>query len=256
MQSYIIGYPLNNPRSVKLWRNFFKINKMDIKMDPLSVRPEFLNSTILKLKKNKNFIASAITMPYKKLITDYSIYGNKLTKEVKSSNLIIKNNNNLICYNTDIEAALKSLPNRNFENIMIFGYGGVGEPLFKILYKKFNKSKFSVISKKNIKFSRRVNLLRKINENFFKKIDLFINCSPLGSNLKKNFLNKSPINYKILKKHNKKLFVFDIVYKPYKTRLSIYCKKLGIAYKNGYEMNSLQANIALKLVRKKYLHSK
>ena len=90
----------------------------------------------------------------------------------------------------------------------------------------------------------------------FKKIDLFINCSPLGSNLKKNFLNRSPINYNILTKHNKKLFVFDIVYKPYKTRLSNFCKKLGIAYKNGYEMNSLQANIALKLVKKEYLYLK
>ena len=151
MQSYIIGYPLNNPRSVKLWKNFFRVNKMNINMDPLSVRPEFLNSTILKLKKDKNFIASAITMPYKKVITNYSIYGNKLTKEVQSSNLIIRNKNKLICYNTDIEAALKSLPNRNFEKIMIFGYGGVGEPLFKILYKKFNKSEFFIISKKKLK---------------------------------------------------------------------------------------------------------
>ena len=33
-------------------------------------------------------------------------------------------------------------------------------------------------------------------------------------------------------------------------------KELGYHYKNGYEMNSLQANIALKLVKKKYLYSK
>ena len=33
----IIGYPLSNPRSVKLWRNFFTKKKLKIKMDPYEI---------------------------------------------------------------------------------------------------------------------------------------------------------------------------------------------------------------------------
>ena len=35
----IIGYPLSNPRSVKLWRNFFAKKKLKIRMDPHEINP-------------------------------------------------------------------------------------------------------------------------------------------------------------------------------------------------------------------------
>ena len=78
--------------------------------------------------------------------------------------------------------------------------------------------------------------------------DLFINCSPLGSYLKKKFLKKTPLKINQLKKMKKNLIVFDIIYSPKKTLLSKNCKKLKINYINGIKMNTLQASKALDIV--------
>ena len=79
--------------------------------------------------------------------------------------------------------------------------------------------------------------------------DLVINCTPLGSDLKKNYIKKSPISEKFIKKYHKKRFkVLDIIYKPKVTKLQNICRKYDIKYLNGIQMNTLQANIALKLI--------
>ena len=53
------------------------------------------------------------------------------------------------------------------------------------------KSKFIIISKKNLKFKNKNIIIRKkILNDDLTDLNLFINCSPLGSNLKKQFLNK------------------------------------------------------------------
>ena len=258
MRSYIIGYPLNKPRSVPLWRKFFKKKKMKVNMQPLEVKPNDLKKIILSLKKNKSFLASAVTMPFKKDIVNYSKYGDKITQKCRSANLIIKNKNNLLCFNTDIQAAINSIPKKKYSNIMLYGLGGVGEPLFNILYLKYKFANFYLITKKtksSLK-GKRIFVSKKINYKLFPKIDLFINCSPLGSNLKKNFIVKSPIKFDILKENKNNVFVFDIVYKPKNTVLSRFCRKLKIKYKNGIEMNTNQAHIALKKISKFYERNK
>ena len=83
-----------------------------------------------------------------------------------------------------------------------------------------------------------------------KKKQLIINCTPLGSDLKLSFLNKTPLNQNQLKDLHKQSFIFDIVYKPKKTRLAYLCNKFKINYKNGLEMNTYQADIAINLLIK------
>ena len=61
----IIGYPLSNPRSVKLWRNFFK-KKLQIKMSPYEINPIDFKKKLFQLVSKEDFLASAVTMPYKK----------------------------------------------------------------------------------------------------------------------------------------------------------------------------------------------
>ena len=83
-----------------------------------------------------------------------------------------------------------------------------------------------------------------------KKIDLFINCSPRGSNLKKKFLNKSPISSEQILCLKKNVTIFDLVYKPLNTELSKICKKHKRKYINGLKMNTFQANKALSIIKK------
>jgi len=254
MNCYIIGHPLAKPRSVTLWKKYFKSKNLRIKMGPLDIAPQNFNSLIQSLKKDKYFLASAITMPFKKKILRFTEFGDLLTKKAKASNLIIKKNNRLFAYNTDVQGALKSIGNRNYNKIMIYGLGGAGLAIFNVLYDSFKKTHFFLITSKNKNnfHNKRIKLTKNIELNDFKDIDLFINCSPLGSNLKKNYVKKTPLDKKLLQFAKKKLFIFDIVYKPKVTILNRLCKTLKINYQNGLQMNTIQAEEAISKVIKNY----
>ncbi len=255
MFCHIIGYPLKNPRSVKIWSNFFKKKKLNIKMSPLEVRPKFFHKSILKLKKNKNFLGCAITMPFKEKAKKYISYGNKLSEFSKSINLIVKNKSGkCFGYNTDIEGALGTIKSVKIKNkIIIFGFGGTGKPLFNVLFRKYKNKDFLIISKKKLlklKKIKNVKVKKKLKIEELKTTDLFINCSPLGSNLKKSFLKKSPLSENHIRTANKKITIFDIIYSPINTRLSNMCKKNNIKYLNGITMNTIQAKKALTYILK------
>ena len=126
MNCYIIGHPLAKPRSVTLWKKYFQSKKLKIKMGPLDTPPEKFNSLIRSLKQDKSFLASAVTMPYKKILLKFTKFGDLLTKWAKARNLIIKKNNKLIDYNTDVQGAFNSIGKKNYKKIMIYGLGGAG----------------------------------------------------------------------------------------------------------------------------------
>ena len=79
---------------------------------------------------------------------------------------------------------------------MIFGLGGTGKPLVKVLSKQNKDSYFYCVSSKRHLDIKNKNLIikKKIENNVLPEIDIFINCSPLGSNLNKKFIRKSPLN--------------------------------------------------------------
>ena len=57
-------------------------------MLPFEVKPKFFHKSILGLKKDKNFLGSAITMPFKEKAVKYIRYGNKLSEFSKSLELL------------------------------------------------------------------------------------------------------------------------------------------------------------------------
>ena len=62
----IIGHPLNKPRSIPIWRTYFKKKKINAKMIPFQVSPKLMKKFVKNLRNNKSFLAMAVTMPYKK----------------------------------------------------------------------------------------------------------------------------------------------------------------------------------------------
>ena len=250
----IIGYPLKNPRSIKIWKKFFKQKKINAEMLPFEINKKKIDKFFLSLLKNKNFHAAAITMPYKKYFYKKSVIKDKLTLYAKSVNLILKIDEKIFGYNTDIIGALSSIPKKT-NKIVIIGQGGTGQALLNVLFNIRKKTKFILRkSKKNYlkslqnlnNKSKRINVFSKINDKIFDGTDLIINCTPLGSDLKKNFINKSPINESYFNKINKNTKIFDVVYKPKKTKLYYLSKKYKINYINGIKMNTIQAISALK----------
>ena len=65
-----------------------------------------------------------------------------------------------------------------------------------------------------------------------------------------NYKKKTPLSDQILKKINKSSFVFDLVYKPKKTKLYYQCKRYKIKYSNGIKMNTFQAVKAIEITSK------
>ncbi len=247
----IIGHPLKSPRSVKIWKSFFKKKKLEINMLALDLNSLNFESYIKNLSKNENFLASAITMPYKKKVIKYVKINDKISSFANSINLIIRKKNTLLGYNTDVYGALESVKNLNNKKILIFGFGGTGEAIYKTFSKVYKKAKFTIISSNTkLKLMSKTKIKKKITEEDISSTDLFINCTPLGSDLKKKFLKKSPLKINQLLKMKKKSIVFDIIYSPKKTILSKYCKKLKIKYINGIKMNTIQASKALSIIEK------
>lgn len=251
----IIGNPLKRPRSVPIWNKFFREKKMKLKMFEKVIPKNLFKQQIITILEDPNFKASAVTMPYKKKILPYVIIKDKISKFAQSINFLIKIKDKIYGYNTDVFGALETIKNKQKKNIVIFGFGGAGEAIFRCIYKLYPKSKFQVVSKKkNIgSFDKnRVKFIKKIDQDYLSKADLFINCSPLGSNLKKKFLKKTPLKKIHFQNINSNILVFDIVYKPTKTLLSKLCKNFSIKYINGLKMNTVQAQKALSIIQKNY----
>lgn len=248
----IIGFPIKKPRSIKLWKKYFSKKKINSKMLEFNFNQKTFHKKMTQLISDKNFLASAVTMPYKITIKKYINYFNETAKLSGSVNLIAKYRKEIYGFNTDIHGFIKSLNNKiYFKNIIILGMGGSGSAIYNYMNKKYKKN-FILITSKNIKKNNNTKVFNSLKIDYFdfKKKYLFINCTPLGSNLKKNFLNKTPINDQIIKKISKKSFIFDLVYKPKKTILFNQCKKYKIPYRNGLEMNTYQGEKALSLVSK------
>ena len=250
--SGILGHPLKNPRSITIWKSFFLKNNIKCKMLGFDIEPKKLNNFFKKIKKDKNFQAMAVTMPYKKKSLKYVKNLDNFGKSAQSINLIIKKNQILNGYNTDVMGAIKSIKNKIklYENFLLIGYGGTGSAILNYLTENYKKN-FTLISsqkKINKKIKKKCLIKKKIDKTDLQKKQLIIHCTPFGSNLKKSFLYKTPITDNQFGYLNKKSFIFDIVYKPKKTKLCKLSKKYKIKYKNGLEMNTLQAKYALKLL--------
>ena len=245
----IIGYPLNKPRSVNIWKKYFKENSISATMNSFEVESSKLTSFFNKFKNNNYFKSLLITMPYKKKIIRYANKLDSTVKSAKSANLLVKKKKNIIAYNTDVLGAYYSLkPHINkYNNIIILGIGGSGEAIFRYLYFKHRDKKYVLVSSKFKYKAKNVTIKKNLDLHILRDKSIIINCTPLGSNLKREYITKLPIPKNFFKTINGDTLIFDIIYKPKNTKLKSLCKKYKIEYINGLEMNSVQAIKALNL---------
>jgi shikimate dehydrogenase len=254
MKCGIIGYPLNNPRSILIWKDYFLKKKIKAKMEPYEIHKKKFDTFIKKIKKDKAYYAFAITMPYKICVIKHCDKLDTSAKLAKTVNLIVKNKetSEIVGFNTDVIGAYKSISKNidEYQDITIIGLGGVGTCIYNYLNNLLPKINFNLITQKNIKIPKKNKIFKKLNSNILKKKSLIINCTPLGSNLKDEFLSKSPIEENLFKKINKNSLIFDVVYEPKKTELSRLASLRKIKYINGMRMINLQGKEALKIAFK------
>ena len=78
-------------------------------MYPADVSEKNLRNVVNILKKDHNFMGSAVTIPYKEKIIKYLDKIDSNCKKIGSINTILKKGNKLIGFNTDYLACKKSL---------------------------------------------------------------------------------------------------------------------------------------------------
>lgn len=227
----VIGHPLIHTKSPVLHDLAYKEIGANAVMLPFS-NPDIkkLISAIRAMSIN----LTAVTMPFKQSIIPFLDSVDGVALSVGAVNTVIRRNNKLIGYNTDIfgiEYALRDTPLCG-KNILLVGTGGAGFAVAcvikngggKCLYADRSLNKARRLQKK---FGGKIAQIKNLSA---KDIDVIINATPIGMYPK---TKNSPIPISLIGKHQT---VFDLVYNPIKTKLIKSAEKKGAKTISGIDM--------------------
>ena len=227
----IIGYPLSHTLSPSMHNFIYQKLGIDVEYKKWEISPNNLKSHIEKIN-NENFIGANITVPYKEKIVSLLDEIRNEAKFTGAVNTIVKNNNKLIGYNTDvygIEQTLDiKLKNDVINNAVIFGAGGAAKAAFFVLLQRglnnltiVNRTKsnaLKMISKfNNVNCDQTIITLNEKSQikSACLSADLIINTTILGMK-GSGYEDISPIDSTFIDSNS---VIFDMVYNPTKTQL-------------------------------------
>ena len=227
----IIGYPLSHTLSPSMHNFIYQKLGIDVEYKKWEISPNNLKSHIEKIN-NENFIGANITVPYKEKIVSLLDEIRNEAKFTGAVNTIVKNNNKLIGYNTDvygIEQTLDiKLKNDVINNAVIFGAGGAAKAAFFVLLQRglnnltiVNRTKsnaLKMISKfNNVNCDQNIITLNEKSQikSACLSADLIINTTILGMK-NSGYEDISPIDSTFIDSNS---VIFDMVYNPTKTQL-------------------------------------
>lgn len=204
--------------------------------------------------KDDSYNGFNITNPYKEKVIEYLDEISDLASSVGAVNLVKRDNNRLIGYNTDAAALMeifKDMEVKN-KNIVIFGSGGAAKAVkYSIL--QYKPQKIYIVSRKPYlsKQDSIFNDVEIIGYGEHKKIltgDIFINATPLGMY---PYNGKSPIRFLLNefwrnrhKKDFSKVIAMDLIYNPYRTKFLMDMERLGARTMSGIKLLVLQGIIS------------
>lgn len=247
--SLILGKNVEkSARSPVLWNTVNKALNLKSEMLAMNLDEKNFIETIKILERQKKYIGGAIAAPLKEIA--YRYFFDKLGKIEKKTqainNLYRDESGKLNGFNTDGEAAIKSIINNGddkiFDNVLLVGTGGVAKAIGSSLtFDNHNFKKIEITGRSKIKvdlISKDLNFdpveLDNLN---YEKYDLVINATSVGWNDPKS----SIFNLENLRKFKTSTLVFDVIYQPSETKLLSLAKSCGLKVMNGLDMNLKQA---------------
>lgn len=239
----VIGTPLKHSLSTKLHNYFYKKYGMNASMH--KYEDSNLAEIVNYIKKNKIKLA-AVTLPFKEDIIPLLDETDKLTQTIGACNTVIYHQNKLRGFNTDYLGL--NFAFRNLElcgkSALIIGAGGAAKAIGLLLQHNFatmywlNRTKFKADAMANT-FSGVViepEDLIKLN------VDIIINTTPIG--LYPN-TDHSPLENYNFRPHQ---IIFDMVYRPYKTKLILDAERYGCQCISGLDMFIAQGVKQIELI--------
>ena len=255
----IFGYPLSYSISPDFQQAALDYYALPIVYTAWSIPSEMIADQVNKLRSN-DYLGGNVTIPYKEsiisLLDDKDEWGTK----IGAINTVVKENNCLIGYNTDISGFLKSLKEiAHFDpkgkSVLLLGAGGsaravsfglVGEGIQSLIIanRTYDRGQ-SLVDELNHIF-RDVSAIEMSDDSLsdvVPKIDLIINATSLGMRYA-DALEYSPIKGDWISSNS---LVFDLVYTPSETKLMQDAKKSGAYIIGGLPMLIFQGAASFEL---------
>ena len=246
----LIGDPVSKSLSPVIHNNYFKLLGKNSIYFTFNIKDKELD-IILKSFKILDIKGFNVTIPHKIRILDYLDEMSEEAEILGAVNTVKNQKGRLIGYNTDGIGFIKSLELEEIQikdkNILILGAGGAAYAI-SISLAKEGISKMTIANRtisKAISLSERITRLfpeidvqydgLKLENTNREKVDLVINCTAVG--MYPN-IDESPIE---MEGFSKDLIVYDIVYKPRKTKLLQLAESKGHHTINGISMLINQA---------------
>jgi len=238
----LVGFPVKHSLSPCMHNAAFSKLKINAKYKLFELKPEELGNFLSNLKKN-NIRGFNVTYPYKEKILGFLNSRSLGVKEIGAANTVVVDNaGKLKGFNTDFLGfaghlkELKVKPRR----VAVIGAGGASKAVcFALAKMKINElciydiDKFkslSLFKKLNSAFPEtKFNVVRRIEDLEIANKDLLINASPVGMRLTDPCL-VDPIDL------HKGLFVYDLIYSPFETKLISLAKERSLNFSNGLGM--------------------
>ena len=231
----LIGYPLGHSFSKKYFEEKFRnenLSDCTFKLFPLKEISEFPKL----IATQKNLRGLAISIPHKEAVIPFLTKLTDAAKEIGAVNCIKFSENEMIGYNTDVigfEQSLLPLLKEHHKHALVLGTGGASKAVQYVL--KNNDIAYKTVSRKNTSESDSI-CYEDLSPSVIGEHKLIINCTPVGMIPNEEGIPSIP--YKFL---TNKHFLYDLIYKPEKTKFLQEGEKQGAAIKNGFEMLIIQA---------------
>ncbi len=233
----LIGFPLTHSFSKKYFTEKFKDLGLSETHEYELFEMEDSTHFLQLFKENPDLDGVNITIPHKQNVFDYLDDLDYSAKNVGAVNVVKKEGNRLIGYNSDFYGFQRSLTEfvgtsrlSEIKKALILGNGGAAKAILAAL--RDLDIEVQLVSRKKSDLA----VDYKESDDLIDSHQLIINCTPLGTYPKEDTF--PPINYSKL---NSNHFLFDLVYNPSETLFLSKGKEQGASIKNGYDMLVYQA---------------
>jgi shikimate dehydrogenase len=224
-----------------------------------SIPSEMVADRVNKLRSD-DYLGGNVTIPYKESIISLLDHKDEWGTKIGAINTIVKENNSLIGYNTDISGFLKSLKKTaDFDpkgkSVLLLGAGGsaravsfglVGEGIESLIIanRTYDRAQ-SLVDELNHIFGdvSAVQISDDSLSDVVPKIDLIVNATSLGMR-SADALGYSPIKGDWISSNS---LVYDLVYTPSETKLMQDAKESGASIIGGLPMLIFQGAASFEL---------
>ncbi len=237
----LIGYPLGHSFSKQFFLEKFAKEGLDnCSFETFPIPSIDLFPALLR--KNPALKGLSVTIPYKEQVLKFVTEISEEVKYIGATNSIKIEGNKLTAYNTDIVGFEKSfikLLQSHHKKALVLGTGGAAKAVQYVLSKL--SIEFLVVSRAKKLQGGYINY-KMIDEQIMKEYSIIINCSPVGMSPNENTCPDIP--YQSI---NAQHYLYDLVYKPWKTLFLQKGEENGALVQNGYEMLLIQAEASWKI---------